>query len=139
MSADSSSNSKFDTPEHAVESLLSAYRSRDIDAMVAAKDFAIDSRLFWEDLGLPVTDKQKTESVAAFESNFRKQMEQEGIPDYTGIEFHFTGRDQLQENLVVLRLACSYPQERRRFEMKLPVFKTASGWRVVRLPGYDHP
>ncbi len=129
-------NLSFDSPEKAIETLLAAYQALDIDAMVAAKDFAIDSRLFWEELGLPVTEKQKKESEGAFEANFRKEM-QERIPDYRGMDYRFSACDQLQENLVVLTLEFHLP-DGRKGKKKLPVFKTGSGWKAVRLGRYDH-
>ncbi|MCD6050651.1 MAG: hypothetical protein K0Q55_2054 [Verrucomicrobia bacterium] len=52
----------FDSPEHALETLLAAYQSQDVEAIVAAKDFALDSQLFWEGLGLPTNEKQKADS-----------------------------------------------------------------------------
>jgi hypothetical protein len=136
-STNSTIGPRFDTPEHAVESLLSAYQSRDIEAVVAAKDFALDSRLFWEDLGLPVTDKQRTESVAAFESNFRKQMAEDGIPDYRGVEHSIAQREELQTNLVVITLDCRW-SDGRKVRLRLPTLQTGSQWKAVLVPGYDH-
>lgn len=137
MRTNSATNAKFDTAEHAVVSLLSAYQSRDIEAMVAAKDFALDSRLFWEDLGLPVTEKQRTESAAAFESNFRKQMAENGIPDYRGVVHSIAQREDLQTNFVIITLDCRWP-DGRKVALRLPTLKTGSEWKVVLVPGYDH-
>lgn len=130
-------NPTFLSPKDAIETLLEAYQAMDVDALVAAKDFAIDAKLFWEGLGLPVSDKQMKDSEAAFESNFRKQMDDEGIPDYRGMEHSISAREDLQDNLVVLTLQCRLP-DRREAQMRLPVFKTQSGWKAVRLPPYDH-
>ncbi|MBI5800721.1 MAG: hypothetical protein HZA92_08360 [Verrucomicrobia bacterium] len=127
---------KFDSPEHAIESLLAAYRARDIDAMVAAKDFALDSQLFWEGLGLPVTDDQMKKSVVAFEKSFRDSM-REQMPNYEGAKYAFAAREQLQTNLVVLTLECEWPNGQTR-KLKLPVFKKESTWKTVLLPSFDH-
>ena len=136
MSTNSTTDPRFDTPENAVETLLRAYQSCDIDAMVAAKDFASDSRLFWEDLGLPLTDKQRSDSVVAFKSNFRKEME-EGIPDYRGVEHSIAEREQLQTNLVIITLDCTWP-DGRQHRLKLPTLKVGREWKAVLLSGYDH-
>ncbi len=132
----SQNNTNFDSPEHAVETLLAAYQARDIDRMVAAKDFAIDAKIFWQNLGLPVTDKQMKDSVVAFESNFRKQMKEDGIPDYRGVTHAFVGREQLPDGLVVLTVDCRWPDGHTR-RMKLPAFKNGTIWKVVRSPAYN--
>ena len=137
MSTNSTIDPRFDTPEHAVESLLAAYQSQDIEAMVAAKDFASDSRLFWEGLGLPVTEKQRSNSVVAFESNFRKQMAEDGIPDYRGVEHLIAEREELQTNLVIITLDCTWPDGRQR-RLKLPTLKAGHEWKAALLSGYDH-
>ena len=112
MSTNSTMHPRFDTPEHAVESLVQP-TSPETSRRWWLPGFALDSRLFWEDLGLPVTDKQKSESVAAFESNFRKQMAEDGIPDYRGVEHAIAQREELQTNLVVITLECRWPDGQR--------------------------
>jgi hypothetical protein len=84
----------------------------DLEAMVAAKDFAVDARIFWEELGLPVTGQQMQNSVAAFENNFRKHMTEVGIPDYRGMEYSIFRRQQVQDELVILTLDCHFPDGR---------------------------
>ena len=73
-------NLRFDSPEQAIESLMAAYKSRNLEAIVSAKDFALDARLFWEDLGLPVTEEQKARNAKEIEqlekviANSRRQL-----------------------------------------------------------------
>jgi len=131
------SNPKFASPEQAVETLIQAYQSMDVEAIVAAKDFTSDSRLFWEGLGLPISDKQRTESVVAFEKNFRDQISTNGIPDYRDVKYTFKQRQQLHDNFVVLTLDCLWP-DGSTVEMKLPALKVGSEWKAVLAPGYDH-
>ena len=101
----------------------------DVEQIVANKDFAIDSRLFWEDLGLPISEQKLSESRDAFESNFRKQME-EGIPDYRSVSFRLVEHEQVQENFVLVSIVGS-TADQQTFQMRLPVFRTDRGWRVV--------
>lgn len=127
----------FDTPEHAVESLLAAYQSQDIEAIVAAKDFALDSQLFWEGLGLPINEKQQTNSVAAFETSFRKQLATDGIPDYQGLKYSLVRHIQSQSNFVVLILDGQLP-DGRTLRLNLPTILTGKQWKAIQVPGYDH-
>lgn len=124
------------TPQDAVAGLIEAYRTLDVDQIVANKDFDIDSRLFWEDLGLPVSDQQILESHQAFESNFRKQM-QDGMPDYRSVSFQVVGHERVQENFVLISVVGTTSGQ-QTFQLRLPVFRTDNGWRVVLHPGYDH-
>ena len=126
----------YTSPRDAVNGLIEAYRTLDVDEMVQNKDFDIDSRLFWEGLGLPVSPEQLAKSRAAFETNFRKQMS-ERIPDYRSVTFSFVSEERPQDNFAVVTFACSKPGE-QMFELKIPVFETANGWKVVLHPGYDH-
>jgi hypothetical protein len=126
-----------DSPEGAIDLLLAAYQANDLETIVATKDFVLDSRLFWEGLGLPISDEQRTNSVAAFESNFRKQMTEEGIPDYRGVKHSIVRREQLQDNFVILTYDFRWP-DGRKARLRLPVFSTNSQWKAVLAPGYDH-
>jgi len=126
----------YKTPQDAVNGLIDAYRALDVDEIVQSKDFAIDSRLFWEGLGVPVSPKQLADSRVAFETNFRKEMS-EGIPDYLSVTFRFACEERPQDNFAVVTLAGSTTDD-KSFELKIPVFQTDSGWKVVLHPAYDH-
>jgi hypothetical protein len=127
----------FDSPEQALETLLAAYQSQDIEAIVAAKDFALDSQLFWEGIGLPINEKQQTNSVAAFETNFRKQLSADGIPDYHGLKYSLVRHIQSQSNFVILILEGQLP-DGRTLRLNLPTILTGKQWKAIQVPGYDH-
>ena len=116
--------------------LIEAYRTFDVDKIVRSKDFAIDARLFFEGLGLPVTPKQLAESREAFETNFRKELS-EGIPDYGSVTFRVTSEIQPQDDFAVITLE-GLTADRQSFELRIPVFHTDSGWKVVLHSAYDH-
>jgi hypothetical protein len=116
--------------------LIEAYRSLDVDEIVRNKDFDIDSRLFWEGLGLPASPEQRAESRLAFESNFRIEMER-GIPDYRSVTFCVVSEERLQDNFAIITLAGS-TKRKKSFKLRIPVFYTDNGWKVVLHPAYDH-
>lgn len=126
----------YNKPQDAVSGLIEAFRSADVDRMVENKDFEMDCRLFWQDLGLPVSDAQLAESVKAFEINFRKEME-DGIPDYRPVSFSFVSQANLREDMVIVTVL-GETTDQQSVRLKLAVMQTEHGWKVVRAPGYDH-
>jgi hypothetical protein len=126
----------YATPQDAVSGLIEAYRSCDIDEIVQNKDFDIDSRLFWEGLGLPVSSEQLAKARVAFETNFRNELKG-GIPDYRSVAFRLIAEERQQDNFVVITLGGS-TEDSREFELRIPVFLTDYGWKVVLHLSYDH-
>jgi hypothetical protein len=125
----------YTTPQDAVDGLIEAYRTLDVDEIVRNKDFDIDSRIFWQGLGLPVSPQQLAESRAAFETNFRNEMK-EGIPDYRAVTFRVTSEERPQANFAVVTLAGLTTDGRTR-RFRIPVLQTDNGWKVVLHSAYD--
>lgn len=127
---------RYESPCDALNGLIEAYRTLDIEEIVQHKDFDVDSRLFWDGLGLPASPEQLAKSRRAFEANFRKQLSN-GIPDYRSVTFHVVSEERPEDNFAVITLAGSTP-DNQRFEMKIPVFETDHGWKVVLHSAYNH-
>jgi hypothetical protein len=124
------------TPQDAVTGLIEAYRTLNVEEIVQSKDFDMDARLFWTGLGLPIQPDQLIESRAAFETNFRKQLETE-FPDYRGVSFRLVSEQQPKDRWTVITVVGT-TSDKQTFELKLPVYQTDSGWKVVLHPSYDH-
>jgi hypothetical protein len=124
----------FSTPEGAILMLEDAYRHKDIEAAVFAKDFDQDAFYF---LGLEFgTDWGKTNKMAAvMETNFRRQMTEEGFPDYTSIKSSFLKREVVSPDQVIVTERCE--QDGTQRDMRLLVVQTQRGWRTVLAPGFD--
>jgi len=125
----------YSTTQEAVNGLIEAFRTLDIEQIVANKDFDVDSRLFWQNLGLPISDEQLSKSRKAFENNFRNEMK-ERIPDYRSVTVRFVSEEKLKENFAIVLLEASRPGQRTS-QLRIPVFRTDNGWKVVLVPGYD--
>ena len=65
----------YKTPQDAVTGLIEAYRTLDVDKIVQSKDFDLDARLFWDDLGLPVSPEQQAKVTAGFRDKLPKPNE----------------------------------------------------------------
>lgn len=114
--------------------LEDAYRRKDIEAAVTAKDFQQDAFYF---LGLQFgSDMGKTKEMAeAMETNFRRQMSEGGFPDYTAVKSTFLKKETVSAGQVILTERCEQGGSHRDF--RLLVVKTERGWRTVLAPGYD--
>ncbi len=124
------------TPQEAVSGLIGAYCTRDIDAIVQSKDFDHDSRIFWKELGLPISPGQLVESRAAFETNFRNQMKAE-MPDYSPTAFRIVLEEHPRDDFAIITLVQERAGNQKR-ELRIPILKTDKGWKVVLHPEYDH-
>jgi|SRR5579863_7997972 len=125
----------YSTAREAVNGLIEAFRTLDIDRIVEDRDFDIDSRLFWQDLGLPITEEQLARSREAFETSFRNQMKEQ-MPDYRSVAVRIVSEEKLQDNFAILLLEV-LRSERQISQLRIPVFLTDNGWKVVLFPGYD--
>ena len=130
-------NHDFSTPESAVITLELAYRARDIEAAVAAKDFREDARYF---LGLTLGSGAPEEVdlnkwARTLEKSFRNQIAETGFRDYDGVKTHFLTKEVVSNDEVLLTQRLEGP--RGKMEIRLLVVRTENGWRTVLAPGFD--
>ncbi len=71
----------------------------------------------------------------AFEANFRKEMS-ERIPDYRSVTFRVASEERPQDDFAVVTLAGS-TADNKNFKLKIPVFQTGRGWKVVLHSAYE--
>jgi hypothetical protein len=126
----------FTTPEGAILMLEDAYRKRDIEAAVAAKDFLAESRVMLSRLksGVDRDPEVLKKSAEVMELSFRTEMKGKGFPDFTGIKSRFprTERYQNFEDIVAVTEVCTFPDGGTSTQ-KLLTAKTARGWRVLNV------
>ena len=129
-------NADFSTPEGAILVLEDAYRRKDIEAAVAAKDFVVEARVMLLKLGHGM-DKdpeilKKTAEV--LELAFRAEMKKKGFPDFTGLNSRFPSKDKYQEldDIVAVTEVCTFPDGGTSKQVLL-VAKTPKGWRVLNV------
>lgn len=126
----------YSTPKAAVRSALAAYRSFDSDLVMQTRDFAIDSRLFWEDLGIPVEDDQMVETAKALQTSFKRMIEEDGVTDYNGVSTEIIQTEIPKDGFAVVSLRC-VPDGGEEMTLRLGLIRTQSGWKLARVPGLD--
>ncbi len=122
------------TPENALKSLEDAYRHKDIDAAVAAKDFHFEAAEMLRSLKnfSNADDKLIQEAAEVLELAFRKQMKNSGFPDFSQFQCSVVKRTQIRPNLVEMVEECIFP-DRGKSTNTLHAFKSDHGWRIVIL------
>jgi hypothetical protein len=122
------------TPEGAILLLEQAFRNKDIEAAVAAKDFRIEARLMLEKVNpeAAVDDETLRLATEVLELGFRKEMEQRGFPDFDNIKTSFPRVEPYRDNIVVVTEVQTFP-DGGTARQQLLVAKTDSGWKVLHV------
>lgn len=123
---------EFDTPENAVRALEEAFKSRDIEAAVHAKDFDAEARLMLQRINPDMArDPEIVKQTAeVLKLGFRKEIEIDGFPDFTGLSCSLAKPIEVGENLVKIVETCRDVSGAKSTHI-LHAFKGAKGWRVV--------
>ena len=123
----------FTTPEGAILCLEDAYRRRDIDAAIAAKDFKTEARLMLQKTGFKdhIDDEIIAKTAEALVLSFRAYTTAKW-PEFDGLESFFTKREPHADKIVVITEVCRFPDHGFSTQ-RLLVSQTADGWRVLNL------
>lgn len=121
----------FTTPEGAILCLEDAYRRRDIEAAIAAKDFKTEARLMLQKTGFKehMDDAMVAKTAEALVASFRAHTTA-GWPDFEGLESFFVDRKRHAEGVVLVTEMCRFPDGAFSRQQML-VAETPLGWRVL--------
>jgi hypothetical protein len=121
----------FSTPEGAILCLEDAYRKRDMEAAIAAKDFKTEARLTLEKTGFKdhIDDETIAKTADALVESFRAYTTAQW-PDFDGLESFFTKREPYSDKVVLVTEVCRFP-DGGFSQQQLLVSDTPQGWRVL--------
>jgi hypothetical protein len=121
----------FTTPEGAILCLEDAYRRRDIEAAIAAKDFMTEARLMLQKTGFKdhINDEMVAKTAEALVSTFRAYTIARW-PDFEGLESFFTKREEYSDKVVLVTEVCRFP-DGGFSQQQILVAETTNGWRVL--------
>jgi hypothetical protein len=124
----------FSTPEGAILCLEEAYRAKDINAAIAAKDFVVEARLMLgETYPEGAKNKEILEKTAeALKSSYVYFIKKDGFPDFDGLISTFIGREEIHPDIVKVKEKCIFPDGGYSIQSLL-VAKTNNGWRVLNV------
>ncbi len=125
----------FSTPENAIRSLEAAYKRKDLEAAVQAKDFNAEAMLMLQNINPEFAKDGEIlkQTAEVLELSFRKQIKDKGFPDFSGIECSLTKAEPVTPTLVKITETCAYRDGGKSIQ-DLHVVKGVKGWRVVSLP-----
>ena len=121
----------FTTPEGAILCLEDAYRRRDIEAAIAAKDFKTEARLMLQKTGFKdhIDDEMVAKTAEALVASFRAHTTA-SWPDFEGLESFFTKREPHADKVVLVTEMCRFP-DGGFSQQQMLVAETLQGWRVL--------
>jgi hypothetical protein len=124
----------FSTPEKALLALESAYHAKDVNAAVEAKDFRFEAQEMLLSLNIPQPpdDALIKQAAEVLELAFRKQIDQNGFPDFTQLSCRVISKKDLRDDLVELVEECIFPDGGKSAQT-LHAGKNESGWHIVIL------
>lgn len=123
------------TPEEAILGLEDAYRKKDLDAAVAAKDFLTEARLMLERIRReknegPVAPALIPQTAHVLELSFRDYHARKGFPDMTGVVSTFPKKEEVEPGIWAVTEVCTWP-DGDSVAQKILVAQTDRGWRVL--------
>jgi hypothetical protein len=121
----------FTTPEGAILCLEDAYRRRDIEAAVAAKDFKTEARLMLQRTGFGncITVENVAKLANTLELSFRAHTHAKW-PEFEQLESYFPKRVQLGGGIIAVTEVCRFP-DGFYSQQEILVNETPDGGRVL--------
>jgi len=119
-------------PEQALSELEDAYRANDIEAAVAAKDFAASARLMLAKFSPEFAENADLvmETAEIIEHAYREEILKSGFPDSGQNDCSVIAKESLAENLVVLEEKCA-AMDGELSRQKTLVSFVGESWKVV--------
>jgi hypothetical protein len=122
------------TPEGAVLVLNAAHQEKDLEAVVAARDFKAEARLMLSKLQpiLVKNDELILKTAETLETTFRTKLKVTGFEDQSEVETSFVGREEVTPDLMRVEEK-RVKKDGSSVTRWVVVARGASGWRVAKL------
>jgi len=99
----------YTTPEEAVISLEIAYTNRNLEAILASKDFETEARLILESKSYEITDEIILEVAKLLELSLIKSLQDNDYPNFAAARREFSELNKLKDNIFFLEERIFYP------------------------------
>lgn len=120
----------LETPEGAILALEKAYTYKDINAALDCKDFDEEAKSLLSGLDMEMDQMVIAETAEILKLSFIKNIEENGFPDFSGIQNAFPQRKKIDETHWVITEVCWYPDGGKSVQ-QLNTYKSPKGWVVL--------
>ncbi len=120
------------------KSLEAAYTAKDIEAAVAARDFAAEAREMLLAISKGDTTVSKDAGILkqtadVLEQGYRLEMKSKGFPPMATLQCQAVEQTPKRPDLVPMLETCIWPNKSRSTETVYAI-KTSAGWKIITLP-----
>jgi hypothetical protein len=128
----------YTSPSAALKSLEAAYIHNDIEAAVAARDFAAEAREMLLVISKGDTTISKDPGILkqtadVLEKGYRLEMKSKGFPPMATLQCQVLEQAPKRPDLVPMVETCIWPDKSRSTETVYAI-KTPAGWKIINLP-----
>ncbi|WP_296148493.1 hypothetical protein [uncultured Flavobacterium sp.] len=123
---------QYETPEKAVISLEKAYSQEDLNGVFASKDFEGEAKLILTDKSYEITDELVTATAKLLEETLKKNLQENGFPDFSDAERQFSELKHLNENIYFFDEIITYPNK-EIYKNKVFLTVQDSIWKVAMI------
>ena len=123
------------SPEDALRRIEDAYRSKDVELVVACKDFEREARLMLDQLrpGMSSDAELLRKTAETLEQAYRSEVKKTGLPDMKGVKCTVTKKEPGQGDTVRLTERCVWPDSHGSVDV-VTFAPSKMGWRLVMTP-----
>lgn len=118
------------TPEGALLCLEDAYDAKDMDRILACKNFKEEAKIFAQQKNLPVDDEVLDALEETLRLSFIQHHQENGFPTFADLKRAFPVRQKINDDLYLISEVCFYP-DRTKSLQKHYVHRSMDGWKVL--------
>lgn len=120
----------LDTPEGALLAIEQAFTEKNLDRVLACKDFHAEAYLMLSKLKFEVDQDIIDTTAEALEASFMQYLDENGMPDFSNKISVFTHREKVTEQYWIITEICIYNNGYRSVERSY-TYKSDNGWKVL--------
>lgn len=119
------------TPEGAIVKIEEAFNARNIEAVMACKDFSKEAELMLARMEkIPMEPDLVEKTAELLRLSFLRSLQEQGIPNFQGIKRAFPKREKVAENHFLITEVCYFPDGTQSVQ-RINTWHSDSGWKVL--------
>ncbi|GEM54973.1 hypothetical protein B0A58_16145 [Flavobacterium branchiophilum NBRC 15030 = ATCC 35035] len=120
----------YNTPEEAIISLEKAYSNKDLENVIASKDFETEAKLMLQNNSILLTRELIQETSELLRLSLIEHIQNNGYPNFNDVKRVFSSLSEIDNNLYVLDETLNYTNG-ESYTNKIMLTNTDGQWKVV--------